>query len=78
MIAKHCNLKATEFCYYLGNSHIYSDHIVPLTTQITKIPYKFPTINIREKRENIEEYVEEDFEISDYLSHPTIKMEMRK
>jgi len=78
LIAKHCNLKATEFCYYLGNSHIYSDHEIPLTTQLTKTPYNFPTIQIKKQRENIEDYVEEDFEISNYLSHSTIKMEMRK
>lgn len=78
LIAHHCNLKATEFCYYLGNSHIYSDHIIPLTTQITKIPYAFPTLNISTRRDKIEDYVEEDFSINNYLSHATIKMEMRK
>ena len=78
LIAHHCNLKATEFCYYLGNSHIYSDHIVPLTSQIEKTPYTFPTLNITKKYDNIEDYTEDCFDINNYVSHPTIKMEMRK
>lgn len=78
LIAHHCNLKATEFCYYLGNSHIYSDHIIPLTSQIQKTPYKFPTLQITNKYDNIEDYTEDCFSVHEYVSHPTIKMEMRK
>ena len=36
----------------------------------------FPKINIREKREKIEEYTVEDFEISEYVSHENISMNM--
>lgn len=78
LIAHHCGLKATEFCYYLGNSHIYSDHISPLTMQITKCPHPFPTLDIAGKYDNIEEYTEDSFSINNYVCHPSIKMEMRK
>lgn len=78
LIAKHCGLKATEFCYYLGNSHIYSDHLESLSPQISRIPYTFPTLTISNKYDSIEEYTEADFNIHDYTFHPPIKMEMRK
>ena len=77
LIAKHCGLKAKEFVYYLGNTHIYDDHIEPLKEQLERKPYEFPTLDILEKKENIEDYVLEDFVVKDYKCWPTIKMEMR-
>jgi thymidylate synthase len=78
IIAKHCDLVADEFIYHLGNCHIYSDHIGPLTEQVKRIPYDFPRLNILHKKETIEEYYVEDFELKNYRFHKTIKMEMRK
>lgn len=78
LLAAHCNLKAKEFVYYLGNSHIYDDHINVLTQQATRIPYTFPTIIIKTIYPTIEEYTLEDFEILNYKYHPKVKMEMRK
>jgi len=46
LIDKHCNLEASDFDYYLGNCHIYDNHIEPLKEQIKRITYKFPTLNI--------------------------------
>lgn len=78
ILAKHCNLKPKEFVYYLGNAHIYDDHINQLTQQATRIPYEFPKVNIKKIHNAIEEYTLEDIEILDYKFHPKIKMEMRK
>jgi len=78
IIAKHCNLEASEFVYYLGNSHIYDDHIENLREQTTRIPYKFPTVHIMNKYDSIEEYSINDIVLSEYNSHTGIKMEMRK
>ena len=78
LIAHHCHLKATEFIYHLGNAHIYDDHIEPLKEQITREPLAFPKLNITNKYDSLEEYLVNDFNISDYNSHETIKMNMRK
>ena len=78
ILAKHCNLKATEFVYYLGNSHIYDDHINELKEQINRIPLTFPKINIKNSYENITDYSLADVELNEYISHKSIKMEMRK
>ena len=76
LLAKHCDLEAHEFIYYLGNAHIYEEHIDAITEQLTRTPYKFPTIIIKTKRENINDYVLDDFEVHDYKYHEVIKMKM--
>jgi len=78
IIAKHCNLVASEFIYYLGNCHIYDDHIENLKDQITREPKEFPTIEIKNKYDSINHYSLEDIELFNYNSHTSIKMEMRK
>ena len=64
ILAKHCGLVAKEFIYYLGNAHIYDDHIEELKTQIERKPYKFPTINIMNTHATINEYSINDIELS--------------
>lgn len=78
LIAKICKLEAYEFIYNLGNVHIYDDHISNLKTQLTKIPYAFPSININNDSSNIDDYKFEDFIIKDYNSHESIKLLMRE
>ena len=78
LIAHHCNLEAYEFIYYLGNSHIYDDHIELLKTQICKTPYDFPTLEILNKYENIEDYKVKDFKINNYKCHESINLIMRE
>ena len=78
LIAKHCDLIATDFYYYLGNCHIYDDHIESLRIQLKREPFEFPTLTISDKLENINDYSEDMFVISDYKFHENIKMEMRK
>lgn len=78
LLAKHCNLEAVEFIYFLGNAHIYDDHIEILTEQLQNTPFDFPTVKIKEVRENISNYEVEDFEILNYKSHKQISMKMRK
>ena len=77
LLAKHCDLEASEFVYHIGNAHIYDDHLEPLKEQINRVPKPFPKLELCEKRENIEDYNLEDFIISDYKYHETIKMKMR-
>ncbi len=78
IIAKHCDLVADQFVYYLGNCHIYDDHIEKLREQTLREPFAFPTVEITNKHENIEDYTINDFVLSNYECHKTIKMEMRK
>ena len=78
IIAKHCDLQADQFVYYLGNCHIYDDHIEKLKQQSKRVPHPFPTIDVVNKHEKIEDYDLQDIKLNDYKCHETIKMDMRK
>lgn len=77
IIAKICDLEPYEFIHYGGDCHIYDDHFEQVTEQISRTPYPFPTLEILNKRENINDYIIDDFKIHDYQHHPQIKAAMR-
>jgi len=76
LIAKHCNLEAYEFVHFMGNVHIYENHIESAKIQLQRKPFQFPNVSISQVRDNINDYTVEDFQISNYISHNIIKMEM--
>ncbi len=78
ILAHHCGLKATELIHFIGNAHIYEDHIDALNTQLEDaIPKSFPLIKINKIRDEIDEYDMDDFKIVGYVSDKKINMEMR-
>jgi len=82
ILAKHTGLIADEFIYFLGNAHIYEEHIAPLRTQIDRTPFPFPKINILpidvDLEQTIENYTLNNIEFTTpYQYHSPIKMEMK-
>jgi thymidylate synthase len=77
LIAKHCDLEPYEFILYAGNCHIYDDHFEQVKEQIMRKPFEFPTLEILHKRDNINDYIIEDFKLYNYQHHPSIKGSMR-
>ena len=78
LVAKHCDLEPLEFIYYLGNAHIYEEHKEALETQIQRVPFPFPSLHIKEKKDNINDYTIDDFKVEDYKYHASIKMQMNQ
>ena len=76
LIAHHCELEPYEFIYFLGNTHIYEDHVEILKQQVTRTPYEFPTLHICKRCENIDDYLIDDFVINNYNYHNALKMKM--
>lgn len=76
LIAKHCQLQAYEFVYFMGNCHLYENAIDAAKLQITREPFEFPTLSIKQIKENINDYQVEDFEIHNYKHHEVIKVAM--
>ncbi len=76
LLAKHCGLEAYEFVYFKGNCHIYEEHIDGLKLQITREPFPFPTVSIKQVRENINDYQVDDFILENYQHHEPIKFQM--
>jgi thymidylate synthase len=60
----------------MGNVHLYENAIDAAKLQITRKPFPFPTVSIKQVRENINDYTVEDFEIHNYQSHEAIKVAM--
>ena len=76
LIAKHCGLEAYEFVHFMGNCHLYENAIDAVKLQLEREPHSFPTVSIKQVRENINDYLVEDFEIHNYVSHEAIKVAM--
>jgi thymidylate synthase len=76
LLAKHCELEAFEFVYFKGNCHIYEEHVEGAKMQLLRDPFPFPTISIKQLRDNINDYQVKDFEIHNYQHHPQIKFQM--
>lgn len=76
LLAKHCDLEAHEFIHYMGNAHIYEEHLEQMKMQCERVPYPFPKVHICQKRENINNYELNDFVIENYKHHEPIKMKM--
>jgi thymidylate synthase len=76
LLAKHCGLEAHEFVYFKGNCHIYEEHIEGMKIQIERKPYPFPTVSIKEVKQNINDYQVDDFVVIGYQHHDPIKFQM--
>ena len=76
LLAKHCGLVAHEFIHFMGNCHIYEEHIEPMRKLLNREFHSFPKINIKCIKENINDYELDDFEIIGYKSNDVIKMQM--
>ena len=77
LIAKHCDLIPHEFIHYGGDVHIYDDHIDAIKEQLSRTPFKFPTFEVLNKKDNINDYTIDDFKLNNYDYHPAIKASMR-
>lgn len=73
MIAQVCGLDVGEFIHTTGDTHLYLNHIEQAKLQLTRTPYKLPTLKLNESITNINDFKYEDIAIENYESHPHIK-----
>ena len=77
LLAFHCGLEAEKFVHFIGDAHIYNQHVNALEEQITRQPLPFPKMKFKELRENIEDYDENDIEwVQPYVCLGELKMPM--
>lgn len=76
MIAQVCGLQPGEFVHMLGDTHVYTNHVEPLKTQLQREPRAFPKLKINPDKKDIDSFTLEDFTLEGYEPHPNIKMEM--
>ncbi len=73
MVAQATGLQVGEFVHTLGDAHIYLNHIEQVKLQLTREPKSLPQLKIHNDTKNIFDFKFEDFEITNYESHPHIK-----
>jgi len=87
IIGKVMGMKVNEICVSICDCHIYDEHLDAVNEQLTREVYDSPKVEIKkyidknlsidEKIKWIEELKFEDFELSEYKYHPTIKAIMK-
>ncbi|KAI9600859.1 hypothetical protein H4Q26_000653 [Puccinia striiformis f. sp. tritici PST-130] len=73
MIAQVTKTEPFELVIQLGDAHVYSNHIEPLSEiQLTRTPNPFPKIKLSPSVTNINHFKFEDFQTLDYSPHPRV------
>jgi thymidylate synthase len=72
MIAQVTNLKTGKFIYFMGDVHIYLNHIEGLKEQIKRTPRPFPKVFLNPSIKSIDEFQEKDITLTGYFPHDKI------
>lgn len=73
MVAQVTNLKAGDFVYTTGDTHLYLDHIEQAKLQLTREPRPLPTMRINLEVKDIFDFKYEDFTLENYNPYDHIK-----
>jgi len=75
LLAKEAGLKEGKLIGFLGDTHVYENHIEGLKEQIKREPYSLPKIETKNFK-SIFDWKYTDSEILDYKKYPTIKFDI--
>ena len=73
MVAQVTGLKAGDFVYTLGDTHIYHNHFEQVRTQLEREPRSLPKMILNPDIKDINDFRYEDFTLTGYEPHPHIK-----
>lgn len=73
MVAQECGLEAHEFIWTGGDTHIYSNHLDQVATQLSREPRKLPKMTLNPDVKSVFDFKFEDFTLSEYDPYPGIK-----
>ena len=76
IIAKLTGYQVGKLIHVLGDTHVYESHIEAVKTQIKRIPYQFPELNISNQLTDINTIKEEYFTFQNYKYHDKISAPM--
>lgn len=76
MIAHVTGLEADEFTHFLGDTHIYLNHIEQVKEQLSRTEFPLPKLWLNPEVKDIDDFTMDDIKLIDYQSHPAIKAEM--
>jgi thymidylate synthase len=73
MAAQVTGLKPGTFVHTFGDLHLYSNHLEQAKLQLTREPRPLPAMRLNPAVKNIHDFKFEDFELTSYDPHPSIK-----
>lgn len=73
IVAKMTGLKVGKFIHTFGDAHIYLNHIKQVEKQLARKPRELPELKINAVHDFIENYTEDDIELTGYNPHGPIK-----
>ena len=73
MVAHVTGLKPGEFIHTLGDAHLYLNHLEQTDLQLSREPLPLPQMKINPEVTDLFSFKFEDFELTNYESHPHIK-----
>lgn len=73
MVAQVAGLEPGDFVHTLGDAHLYLNHLEQVETQLEREPYPLPTMRVNPEVDSIFGFDYDDFVLTDYQYHPTIK-----
>lgn len=73
MMAQVTGYQAGEFIHTLGDAHLYSNHMQQVEEQLSRTTFDLPIMKINPDVNDIFSFTYDDFELSNYQSHPSIK-----
>jgi len=76
VVAMVLNVEPGEFIHTFGDAHIYENHIEQVKEQLARKPKPLPTIRIKPKIKEINEFTPEKIILENYDSHPPLKGEL--
>ncbi len=72
----HLSLQPGEFVHFIGDAHVYSNHVEPLLQQLEREPKPFPTLRLDPAITSLEAFRMEHLTLEGYSAHAAIKMDM--
>lgn len=77
IFARLTGKRPKELVHTIGDAHIYENHLEAMKTQLTRNPYPFPILKVKDRGQNrVEDFSYDDFSLLGYQHHPALKMEM--
>lgn len=71
LLAKECKLDEGKLCGFLGDTHIYTNHLTQVEKQLSRVPYELPSIKT-EVFTSIFDWVYTDTKVINYKHYPGI------
>ena len=72
MMAQQAGLDVGDFIWTGGDCHIYDNHVEQVTEQLSREPYPYPKLELRQA-DSIFDYTYDDVQVVGYEHHPAIK-----